>query len=164
MCCVEHVGTSVLSVMAVNSPWLCLAELGRIYGISAFHCGRILENHGWRDRRGRPTPAALEAGAASSVGPYGQGRSVFWSRHLCTELLNSNGYTPMSRSLQVEQWTKLLEALQLGSPSISATADQMAEEMPSELVEDVNRQLKVRGCSYRVPPHNTSPKPRVTMG
>ena len=111
-----------------------------------------------------PTPAALEAGAASSVGPYGQGRSVFWSRPLCTELLNSNGYTPMSRSLQVEQWTQLLEALQLGSPSISATADQMAEEMPSELVEDVNRQLKVRGCSYRVPPHNTSPKPRVTMG
>ena len=150
--------------MADNSPWLCLAELGRIYGISAFHCGRILENHGWRDRRGRPTPAALEAGAASSVGPHGQGRHVFWSHSLCTELLNSNGYTPISRSLQVEQWTQLLEALQLGSPSISATADQMAEEMPNELMEDVNHQLKVRGCSYRVPPHHNSAKRRVATG
>ena len=150
--------------MADNSPWLCLAELGRIYGISAFHCGRILENHGWRDRRGRPTPAALEAGAASSVGPHGQGRHVFWSRSLCTELLNSNGYMPISRSLQVEQWTQLLEALQLGSPSISATADQMAEEMPNELMEDVNHQLKVRGCSYRVPPHHNSAKRRVATG
>ena len=150
--------------MADNSSWLCLAELGRIYGISAFHCGRILENHGWRDRRGRPTPAALEAGAASSVGTHGQGRHVFWSRSLCTELLNSNGYTPISRSLQVEQWTQLLEALQLGSPSISATADQMAEEMPNELMEDVNHQLKVRGCSYRVPPHHNSAKRRVATG
>ena len=150
--------------MADNSPWLCLAELGRIYGISALHCGRILERHGWRDRRGRPTPAALEAGAASSVGTHGQGRHVFWSRSLCTELLNSNGYTPISRSLQVEQWTQLLEALQLGSPSISATADQMAEEMPNELVEDVNHQLKVRGCSYRVPPHHNSAKRRVATG
>ena len=150
--------------MADNSPWLCLAELGQIYGISAFHCGRILENHGWRDRRGRPTPAALEAGAASSVGTHGQGRHVFWNRSLCTELLNSNGYTPISRSLQVEQWTQLLEALQLGSPSISATADQMAEEMPNELVEDVNHQLKVRGCSYRVPPHHNSAKRRVATG
>ena len=150
--------------MADNSPWLCLAELGRIYGISAFHCGRILENHGWRDRRGRPTPAALEAGAASSVSPHGQGRRVFWSHSLCTELLNNNGYTPISRSLQVEQWTQLLEALQLGSPSISATADQMAEEMPNELVEDVNHQLKVRGCSYRVPPHHNSAKRRVATG
>ena len=150
--------------MADNSPWLCLAELGRIYGISAFHCGRILENHGWRDRRGRPTPAALEAGAASSVGPHGQGRHVFWSRSLCTELLNSNGYTPISRSLQVEQWTQLLEALQLGSPSISATADQMAEEMPNELMEDVNHQLQVRGCSYRVPHHHNSAKRRVATG
>ena len=150
--------------MADNSPWLCLAELGRIYGISAFHCGRILENHGWRDRRGRPTPAALEAGVASSVGPHSQGRHGFWSRSLCTELLNSNGYTPISRSLQVQQWTQLLEALQLGSPSISATADQMAEEMPNELMEDVNHQLKVRGCSYRVPPHHNSAKRRVATG
>jgi len=50
----------------------------------------------------------------------------------------------------VDQWTQLLEALELGSPSINATADQMAEDMPRELVEDVNDQLAARGCTYRV--------------
>jgi hypothetical protein len=58
----------------------------------------------------------------------------------------------MSRSLQIEQWTQLLEALQLGSPSITATADQMAEEMPGELLEDVNHKLAERGCRYQVTP------------
>ena len=145
------VDASVFCGMALNSPWLSLSDLGRLYGISAVHCGRILEKNGWRDHRGRPTPTALEAGAASSIAPHSQGRSVFWSRSLCTDLLNSNGYTPISRSQQVEQWTQLLEALQLGSPSVCATADQMAEDMPKELIEEVNQQLKLRGCSYRVP-------------
>ena len=138
--------------MAVNSSWLSLTDLGRTYGISAIHCGRILDQHGWRDRRGRPTPAALEAEAAASAGPHGQGRTVFWNRQVCAELFESKGYEPMSHSVQVEQWTLLLEAMQVGSPSISATPDQMAEEMPGELIEDVNQQLAVRGCTYRVPP------------
>ena len=149
----EYVDTSVHRVMAALNPWLSLTDLGRIYGISAIHCGRILEQQGWRDRRGRPTPAALEADAASCAGTHGQGRTVFWSRAICSELLESKGYAPMSRNVQIEQWTQLLEALQLGSPSISATPDQMAEEMPTELVDDVNQQLAVRGCSYRVSRH-----------
>ena len=153
MCSEEHVSTQVLRVMAVTPLWLSLTDLGRIYGISAIHCGRILEQQGWRDRRGRPTPAALEAKAASCAGTHGQGRTVFWSRAICSELLERIGYAPMSRNVQIEQWTQLLEALQLGSPSISATPDQMAEEMPTELVEDVNQQLAVRGCSYRVSRH-----------
>ena len=157
----EHEGPSALRVMAVNSPWLNLTDLGRIYGISTVHCGRILENHGWRDHRGRPTPTALKAGAAKCIAP--QGRAVFWSRSLCTELLNSSGYTPMSRSQQVEQWTELLEALQLGSASITATADQMAEDLPDELVEEVNQQLKLRGCSYRVSPHSPAHRPRASL-
>ena len=78
---------------------------------------------------------------------------MFWSRAICSDLLESKGYAPMSRNVQIEQWTQLLEAMQLGSPSISATPDQMAEEMPIELVEDVNQQLAVRGCSYRVSRH-----------
>ena len=136
--------------MAALNPRLSLTDLGRIYGISAIHCGRILEQHGWRDRRGRPTPAAPEA-AASRAGTHGQ--ATTWSRLICSELLERIGYAPMSRNVQIEQWTQLLEAMQLGSPSISATPDQMAEEMPSELVEEVNQQLEVRGCSYRVSRH-----------
>ena len=89
--------------------------------------------------------------------PHGQGRTVLWNRSVCGQLLEQQGYEPMSRSLQVEQWTQLLEALQVGSPSITATADQMAEEMPGELLEDVNHQLAQRGCRYQVTPRSLYP-------
>jgi len=148
--------------MAVNSPWLSLTDLGRIFGISATHFGRLLHNHGWLDRLQRPTPAALDAGAASSVGPHGQGRAVLWNRDLCSALLIKLGYSPVSRSVQVEQWTQLLEALQLGSPAIAASLDQMAEEIPNDLVDEVNQQLTMRGCRYRVSPHNRSSQHRAT--
>ena len=52
MCCEEYVVTSVHRVMAALNPWLSLTDLSRIFGISAIHCGRILEQQGWRDRRG----------------------------------------------------------------------------------------------------------------
>ncbi len=154
MCCEEYVSTLVHRVMAALNPWLSLTDLSRIYGISAIHCGRILEQQGWRDKRGRPTQEALEAEAASCAGIHGQGRTVFWSRAICAELLESKGYAPMSRNVQIEQWTQLLEAMQQGSPSITATPDQMAEEMPKDLVDEVNHQLQVRGCSYRVSRHH----------
>ena len=148
--------------MAVNSPWLSLTDLSRIFGISATHFGRLLHNHGWLDRRQRPTTAALDAGAASSVGPHRQGRAVLWNRDLCSALLIKLGYSPVSRSVQVEQWTQLLEALQLGSPAIAASLDQMAEEIPNDLVDEVNQQLTMRGCRYRVSPHNRSSQHRST--
>jgi hypothetical protein len=58
----------------------------------------------------------------------------------------------VSLSRQIDQWSQLLEAMQSGSPSITSTADQMAEDMPSELVDGVNQQLAERGCSFRVHP------------
>ena len=140
--------------MAATTSWLSLTDLGRSYGISAIHCGKTLEQQGWRDRHGRPTQSALDANAAIKTGPHGQGRSVLWNRSVCSQLLEQQGYEPMSRSLQVEQWTQLLEALQVGSPSITATADQMAEEMPGELLDDVNHQLDARGCRYRGSPRS----------
>ena len=140
----------MIQVMAALNPWISLTDLGRIYGISAIHCGKTLESQGWRDRRGRPTEEGLAAKAALQTGPHGQGRTTLWNRDVCGDLFRSKGYEQMSRSHQIEQWTQLLEALQQGSPSISATADQMAEDMPTELVEDVNQQLQVRGCPFRV--------------
>jgi hypothetical protein len=62
----------------------------------------------------------------------------------------------VSLSRQIDQWSQFLEAMQSGSPSIASTADQMAEDMPSELVDGVNQQLAERGCSFRVPPHSPS--------
>ena len=87
---------------------------------------------------------------------------MLWHRDLCSALLIKLGYSPVSRSVQVEQWTQLLEALQMGSPAIAASLDQMAEEIPNDLVDDVNQQLTMRGSRYRVSPHNRSSQHRAT--
>jgi len=133
-----------------TSTWTTLNDLGRNFGISSIHCGRALEHEGWRDRHGHPTDAALEAGAVEQRTAHIGGRSVLWNANLCAEVLERHGYRPVSRSEHIGQWADLLEAMTAGSPSITTTADQMAEELPPELVEDVNRQLTRRGCRFQV--------------
>ena len=138
--------------MGNSTTWISLNDLGRFYGISAIHCGKILNQRGWRDRRGQPSAEALKVQAARHLGPHGQTQSVVWNQELCGDLLEANGHQPVSLSRQIDQWSQLLEAMQSGSPSITATAAQMAEDMPNELVDGVNQQLAERGCSFRVHP------------
>ena len=133
-----------------NSTWVTLHDLGRRFGISSIQCGRTLEQEGWRDRHGQPTPAALSAGAVEQRTPHSHGRSFLWNADVCAVALERRGYQPLPRSEQVGQCVDLLEAMDHGSPSITTTADQMAEELPPELVEDFNRQLSNRGCRYQV--------------
>ena len=142
--------------MGNSTIWISLNDLGRCYGISTIHCGKILNQQGWRDRRGQPTAEAFKAEAARHLGPHGQTQSVVWNQELCGDLLETKGHQPVSLSRQIDQWSQLLEAMQSGSPSITSTADQMAEDMPSELVDGVNQQLAERGCSFRVHPHSPS--------
>ena len=137
--------------MAASPNWLSLTDLGRIYGISTFHCGRSLEQLGWRDRRGGPSPAAVECGAAKTSGPHGQSQSTLWNRDLCGRAFEDKGYRPMPHSQQVQQWTHFLEAMAEGSPSIDATVEQMAEDIPGDLIDDVNHELAARGCRFRIP-------------
>ena len=148
MCCSNHdrIGNGSMA----NSTWVTLHDLGRRFGISSIQCGRTLEQEGWRDRHGQPTPAALSAGAVEQRTPHSHGRSFLWNADVCAQALERRGYQPLPRSEHVGQWVDLLEAMDHGSPSITTTADQMAEELPSELVEDVNRQLSNRGCRYQV--------------
>ena len=133
-----------------TSNWVNLHDLGRSFGISARHCGRMLEQEGWRDRHGHPTPAALDVGAAEPRAPHSKGRSALWNVELCTIVLERQGHHPLSRDQHVNQWTDLLEAMADGSPSITTSADQMAEELPPDLVDAVNQQLNRRGCRYQV--------------
>ena len=133
-----------------TSTWVDLNDLGRRFGLSASHCGRMLEREGWRDRHGYPTPAALEVGAAEQRAPHSRGRSSLWNTELCAGVLERQGHHPLSRDQHVNQWTDLLEAMAAGSPSITTSADQMAEELPSDLVDAVNVQLNRRGCRYQV--------------
>jgi len=132
-----------------NHSWLSLTELGHLFGISSRHCERALDQAGWLDRHGRPTPAAIEAGAASTQGPQCHPRGSRWNAAICRHLLEARGYKPMSRDEQINQWVALLEAMSEGSPSIDSSAEQMAEDLPVELLDDVNAQLSRRGCRFQ---------------
>jgi len=50
----------------------------------------------------------------------------------------------------VEQWASLLELLSDGCASISTSVEQMAEDVPRDLIAPVNAQLREQGCSFQV--------------
>ncbi|MEB3255711.1 MAG: hypothetical protein VKJ05_04915 [Synechococcaceae cyanobacterium] len=56
---------------------------------------------------------------------------------------------PSERRL-IKLWADLLSALQQGSPGIATSAEEMAGDLPRELVVPVNRELRQRGCSFQV--------------
>ncbi len=136
--------------MAPSTTWLSITDLGRIYGLSSTHCGKALQKRGWRDEHGLPTQGALEAGAASTNGPHNHQGNALWNVDVCRGLLEKTCNGPLNRSIEIDLWVKLLETLNEGSPSINTTADQMAEELPADLVKEVNSQLAIRGCDFRV--------------
>ena len=135
--------------MKTSSPWLSLKDLGRIYGISTPHCGRALQTKGWRDKNGSPTQLALKNGVAYLSSEDNQSTSTLWNSDICKTFLEQSGYQPISREIQIEQWVTLIEALEQGSPAIASTPEQMAEELPKELVSEVNNKLAIRGCIFR---------------
>ena len=154
----------------VEAPeWLTLTDLGRIYGISAVHCGRLLSEAGLRDGDGHPTDRALQSGCASpqrdgdghptdralqsgcaSPQQHRHGGQPCWHRQHCGGAFEAAGLKTVRGLTLVQQWADLLSAMALGSPAISTSAAQMAEEMPAELLEPVNRRLRRLGSSFQV--------------
>ena len=135
---------------AAEPQWLSLTDLGRIYGISAVHCGRLLSDAGLRDSSGQPTRHALRNGCAiRGHQPQSHGPTQ-WHRNHCKAIFQRAGLEPIQRTTLVQQWAQLLSALTDGSPSINTSADQMAEELPGELVDSVNAELREIGCSFQV--------------
>jgi len=133
-----------------ETQWLSLTDLGRLYGVSAVHCGRLLSEAGLRDANGQPTRHALRSGCAiRGHQPHSHGPTQ-WHRSLCSAVFQRAGLEPIQRTTLVQQWAQLLSALNEGSASISTSADQMAEEVPGELVESVNAELRDIGCSFQV--------------
>lgn len=148
-----------------QSEWLTLTDLGRIYGISALHCGRLLLQAGLRRSDGEPTQRALQAGCASAAPGRRHGQPPVWHRSNCRAAFEAAGLDTVQRATLVQQWANLLSALTEGSAAISTSADQMAEEMPGELVEPVNRQLRELGCSFQVSaPVGPAPHRRPAAG
>ena len=151
-------------ITAGPAPWLTLTGLGRIYGISAVHCGRLLSDAGLRDHDGQPSLRALDDKLAYQRHPHHGSRHALWQRQGCSAILEAGGLVPMQQSTLVEQWVALLSALDAGSPSISTTAAQMAEDLPRELVEPVNQQLRAIGCGFQVNRPRPSSSPNSGSG
>jgi hypothetical protein len=65
----------------------------------------------------------------------------------------------------VSLWADLLSALQQGSPGIATSAEEMAGDLPRELVVPVNRELRQRGCSFQVSllKRDTTPGPACSL-
>jgi hypothetical protein len=144
------------------SPWLTLTDLGRLFGISAVFCGRLLDRAGLREAGGRPSARALHLGLArqpDATTPH-RTRTTLWQRAGCQALLEQEGLVPMAQRTLVEQWAELLWALKQGSPAISTSAEQMAEDLPRDLIEPVNRQLQANGWDFQVHAPHTAAQAR----
>jgi hypothetical protein len=141
------------SAPAAETHWLSLTDLGRIYGISAVHCGRLLSDAGLRQGNGAPSAQALTQGLAYQHHPHSPNPSAVWNEQGCAPLLQGQGLRPMAENHLINQWADLLAALVQGSPSISISAEEMAGDLPQDLVTPVNLELKQRGCSFQVRQH-----------
>jgi len=130
--------------------WLSLTDLGRIYGISAVHCGQLLSDIGLRQKNGTPSPRALRQGLAYQHHPQSPHPSTVWNEAGCGPLLQHQGLRPMAERRLVHQWADLLSALVQGSPSVSTSPEEMATDLPDALIKPVNLELRQRGCSFQV--------------
>ncbi len=132
----------------LQGDWLSLTDLGRVYGISAVHTGKLLSGAGLRTPGGDPSEEALQGGLARRS--HSGHHQAVWHRRRCGRLLERQGEIPRERRELVGLWADLLSALQQGSPSVNASPEEMAGELPRELVTPVNRALRERGCSFQV--------------
>ena len=133
-----------------TSLWLSLTDLGRIYGISAVHCGRLLSDAGLRQENGAPSCTALKQGLAYQPHPRTSSYNTVWNGEGCATLLREQGLQPMAERNLIDQWADLLSALEQGSASISTSAEEMASDLPANLVTQVNQELRQRGCNFQV--------------
>lgn len=142
-----------------QTDWLSLTELGRLYGISAVHTGKLLVHAGLRSPDGFPTARSLQKGLALCQHP-GDHHQALWSRQGCGPHLERQGLELLQQRSLVGLWADLLSALQQGSPAISVSAEEMAGDIPQELVRPVNRELRQRGVSFQVQPLRADAAPR----
>jgi hypothetical protein len=132
-----------------REEWLSLTSLGRSYGMSAVRAGRILCAAGLRTASGEPTSAALASGLAQQQHPAHHHQAL-WHRLRCAPHLETHRGKPQTERTMVSLWADLLSALQQGCPWIDATVEEMASDIPGELVSPVNEELLQRGCDFQV--------------
>ena len=156
-------GTSLAHPFVMSPPpslpeWLTLTEIGRLYGISAVTTGKLLQGAGLRQLDGLPSPEALRLGLAHRRHSC-PSRQTLWNRQGCAPHLERQGLRPQRQRQLVDLWADLISDLQQGFPAVVMSAEDVAEEVPAELVAPVNRRLRERGCSFQVrPPLRRTPR------
>ena len=102
-------------------------------------------------RHGRSTAAPRPSGTASpSASTSGQHQQALWHRGACAPHLEGQGGVAQKQLTLIALWAELLATLHQGVPSIAISAEEMAGDIPGELVQPVNRELQARGCSFQV--------------
>ena len=146
--------------------WLSLTQLGRIYGISAVATGKLLVAAGLRSIHGEPTAKALAAGLVRRQHP-GHHHQALWHRQGCASTMEGQGLVAQKQHNLVSLWADLLSTLQQGCPWISVSAEEMADDIPHELVTPVNQELRQRGCTFQVTPSSlrkgATPQPACSL-
>lgn len=135
---------------ATTGDWLTLTDLGRLYGISTLHTGRLLIAAGLRQLNGDPSETALAHGLAQPSQEVPLALPALWQGEGCGEALERLGQVRRHEQNLVGLWADLLSALLQGSEAISTSVEEMAEDVPHELVQPVNLELRQRGCSFQV--------------
>lgn len=142
-----------------QDAWLSLTALGRAYGISAVHCGRLLQSAGVRQGDGSPSPQALRRGLAKPPPNPRHHNGTLWSLQGCGGVLKEQGLEPAAERKLVHQWADLLEALQQNLAAVSTSAEELASELPKKLVAPVNAELRQRGCAWQLSNRAVGPSP-----
>ncbi len=130
------------------TEWQSLSDLGRPYGLSALQIGRLLIQSELRESSGEPTFRALAKGLARRL-PAGQHHPAIWHGEGCSQWLESRRLVRRQPDL-IGLWAELLTALDRGEPAISVSAQEMALDIPSELVNPINDALRSRGSRFQV--------------
>ena len=75
----------------MNTVYLTLTELGKLYGVSSHKVGKWLKGLALRDDKGHPTPAAgglLDTRPSTNPGTF----IYTWHEQKTTEILDNMGY------------------------------------------------------------------------
>ncbi len=120
-----------------------------MYGVSAQHIDQVLQAAGLLHLDGAPTAEALRRGLAQRRHSC-PSRPTLWNREGCAPHLERQGLRPRRQPQLVDLWADLLSALQQGGHAVVMTAEDIAAEIPADLVGPVNSKLRELGCGFQV--------------
>lgn len=132
--------------MKFNKIWANQTEIGRQYGLSSIAVGKLLMEHGLRDRTTKAaTPDALNNGIAQFT-PLADGTPFFmWNREKIGQIIQKTGFTQVSPTdFHTSRVTdKMKAALRPSSnDKLNDIALDCFEDMLDEFLEDTPKAIR----------------------